>query len=256
MPTDRQIQTEFDVTELAVGSIVFCFAGLVQGCTGFGMALVAAPCLMLTLPPTVAVPTIILLSGLNTLLVALEGRRHINPRLVGPLALGGAVGIRVGIYALEVVNPTVLKAFVGVFVFGFALVLLAGWRKPLEDPKWALIPVGLAGGFLGGSTSMGGPPVILFLASQNTPKDIFRGNIACYFFVTNCFGIGMMLMRGLITGHIVGRAAVYVPFTLLGTYLGVKLARRVPEEMFRMAVMVGLAIMGLVLFVSNIRGVV
>ena len=236
-----------------VGIVVFCFAGLVQGCTGFGMALVAAPCLMLLMPPVTAVCTIIMMSTVSTFFVAAHARRHIRVRLVGPLALGGVVGMPFGIWTLQVVHPPLLKALVGAFVTAFALLLLSGWRRPLEHPRWSLIPVGMAGGLLGGSTSMGGPPVILFLANQETPKDAFRGNISCYFFTVNCFAITMFLAKGLLDAQVALQATVFLPAMLLGTYGGVALAKRVPEGLFRKVVMIGVAMMGLVLLATNAR---
>jgi len=237
--------------ELLVGWVVFVIAGLVQGCTGFGMALVAAPCLMLTLPPTKAVPTIMLLSAANTALVAFEARRHIRLRLVGPLAAGSVTGMPLGIAALQVVDPTLLKVLVGGFVTFFSILLLSGWRKPIDNPRWTLLPVGLASGFLGGSTSMGGPPVILFLASQETPKDAFRGNISCFFLAGNCFGLALFVHKGLLNWSMGQQAAAFVPAMLLGTCIGVVLARRTPEKFFRTAIMVGVAFMGLVLLSTN-----
>jgi len=239
-----------------VGIVVFCFAGLVQGCTGFGMALVAAPCLMLLMPPARAVCTIVLMSTLSALFVATQARQHIRVRLVGPLALGGVVGMPFGIWTLQAVDPPLLKTLVGAFVTAFALLLLSGWRRPIAAPRWSLIPVGMASGLLGGSTSMGGPPVILFLANQETPKDAFRGNISCYFFTVNCFGIMMFLAKGLIDAQVAFQAAVFLPAMLLGTYSGVALAKRVPEALFRKVVMIGVAVMGLVLLATNVRSAV
>ena len=241
------------MTEIMVGLAAFFVAGVVQGCTGFGMALVAAPCLMLVAAaPKAVVPLLIVMSMLSSLLVAFEARRHIRPSLVGPLVLGGVIGLRIGIYALDVIDATALKVFLGAFVVIASLVILSGWRKPIENPRWTLIPVGMVSGFFGGSTSMGGPPVILFLTSQDTPKDIFRGNIVCYFFVTNCFAIAMLLMEGMITRHVIELAVAFLPVMLLGTYVGVRLSRIVPEVLFRNVVMAGVAIVGVVLLASNI----
>lgn len=240
------------MTAVIMGSAVAMLAGLVQGCTGFGLALMAAPCLMLILPPKTAVPTLVLLSTLNTALVSWHARRHIRLAIVLPLSLGGVPGFRLGVYLLEVVDGNLLKAFVGIFVMLFALAMLTGWSHPLRHEKWARFPVGLLSGILGGSTSMGGPPAILFLANQNTPKDVFRANIVCYFLVCNCFGIAMYLSRGLLTSDILMFAATLVPFLLIGTFLGVWLSHRLDERQFRRLAMTAVAVMGLVLVVSSL----
>ena len=163
------------MTGTLVGLGAFFLAGLIQGCTGFGSALVAAPCLLMYFEPTFVVPVITLMSLTNTSLVAFHARRHILPGLVGPLALGGVVGSPIGITLLVVLNPDWLKVGVAAFVVAFALVLLSGWSKPIQNPKWSLLPIGLVSGILGGTTGISGPPVILFLANQGTPKEVFPG---------------------------------------------------------------------------------
>ncbi len=231
---------------------MFALAGVVQGCTGFGLGLVAAPCLLLVLDPVAMVPTVLLLSTLNTLVVAGDARKHIRFGLVTPMALGGLVGFPIGVYALTAIDADTLKLYTGIFVTLAALALLSGWRLPLRTRMRTLFPVGMVGGFLGGSTSMGGPPVILFLSNQGTPKDTFRASIACYFFLVNTFVLGWLAYSGIITQAIALRAALFLPTMLLGTYLGIRLAGHVPEALFRKAVMIGIALVGVVLLIMQI----
>lgn len=244
------------MTGMLVGLGAFCLAGLIQGCTGFGSALVAAPCLLMYFEPTFVVPIITLMSLTNTSLVAFHARRHILPGLVGPLALGGVVGSPIGISLLGVLNPIWLKIGVAVFVVAFALVLLSGWSKPIRNPKCSLLPIGLVSGILGGTTGISGPPVILFLASQGTPKEVFRGNIACYFTVVSCMAIGVLTYKGLVNPAVLMKAGVFLPAMLAGTYFGVKLSRHVSEDHFRKGVVIGVGVMGLVLLITSVRAAV
>ena len=237
------------------GAVVAIVAGTVQACTGFGMALVAAPCLLLVLEPTLVTPTLVTLSTLNTLLVAWHGRRHVQAALVLMLAAGGITGFPLGIWVLKTVDANVLKVCVGAFVILFSSALLAGWRRPLKREGLARFPVGLAGGFMGGATSMGGPPVILFLANQDMPKDIFRGNIASYFFVVNCFGLAMFGLSGLWTAEVTRLAGVLIPPLLIGTYCGVRVAKALPEEQFRKVAMIAVAVMGVILVASSLYAI-
>lgn len=227
-------------------------AGLVQGCTGFGMALVAAPCLMLFLPTAVCVPAIVFSSTLNSFLVAFEARRHIRPKLVIPLIIGGFIGSPLGVHALTVIDDVHLKLGVGLFVATVAVALLAGWRLPLSEGAGTMLPVGILSGFFGGSTSMGGPPVVLFLANRDTPREAFRANLVGYFFVVNCMSICVFFVRGLVTSEVATYAGAFVPTMLLGTWIGVRLSRTIPEALFSRIVMVFVGFTGLVLFLSNL----
>ena len=243
------------MTGTLVGVGAFCVAGLVQGCTGFGCALVAAPCLLMYFEPTFVVAVITLMSLVNTSLVSFQARRHVLPRLVGPLALGGVVGSPVGITLLVVLNPDWLKVGVAAFVVAFALVLLSGWSKPIPNPKWSLLPIGLVSGILGGTTGISGPPVILFLANQGTPKEVFRGNIACYFTMVSCMAISVLTYKGLVGPEVLLKAGIFLPAMLAGTYLGVKLSHHVSEGHFRKGVVIGVGAMGLMLLATSLRAV-
>ncbi|MBN2128064.1 MAG: sulfite exporter TauE/SafE family protein [Sedimentisphaerales bacterium] len=236
---------------VAVGAMFL--AGIVQGCAGFGMALVAAPMLMLVLAPAAVVPMIVPLSTINSFVVAFEARRHIRPGLVAPLAAGGILGVPLGVHALKVLDPIHLKVGVGLFVVTVGVLLLKGWRMPLGDGVKTKLPVGIISGFFGGSTSMGGPPVVFFLANNDTAKDTFRANLVCYFFVVNCIAIATFFARHLITWQVAGRMAMCLPGMLLGTFLGVQLSRRVPEARFRKGVMILVCVTGGVLLLTNVR---
>jgi len=240
------------MTVLALGAVVMFFAGLVQGCTGFGLALVAAPFLLLLFPTVQVVPTVVMVSTVNCLLIAIEARRHIRAVIVAPLVAGALIGMPLGVHTLKVVNDTHLKLAVAVFVFAFACILLSGWRMPLGEGLRVMIPVGMLSGFVGGSTSMGGPPIVLFLANKDTPKDLFRANLVCYFFLLNITAIGTFFLRGMLTWTIAGRAGAFVLTTVIGTYAGVLVARRLPEERFRKVAMILAACAAIVLFSTNI----
>ena len=241
------------MTELLAGASIMLVAGIVQGCTGFGLALVAAPCLFLVMDARSVVPALILCSTLNTVIVIFEARRHILPRLVLFLILGGVVGSPIGVHALKVVDDVHIKVAVGVVVVLVAVALLKGWRMPLGEGPATKFSVGVLSGILGGSTAMSGPPIVFFLANNGTPKDVFRANLACYFLLLDLFTIGVFFYRDMLTWHIAAQAASFVPTLVVGTLLGVLLSRRVPEGPFRRTVMILVAMTGLLLLVTNVR---
>jgi uncharacterized protein len=235
-------------------SFLAVFAGtFTQGCTGFGMALIAAPSLMLVLPPRAAVPVVILLSLINTVLVALDARKQVRLAIVGPLALGGAVGVFLGVQVLANVNPGLIKAFVGAGVMVFAVMLFFGWQRPVKNQKAALLPVGAASGALGASMSIGGPPVILFLSNQDLPRDAFRANLIAHFAIMNCLALIGYVVQGFITCDVLEFTAFLVPAMLAGTFIGIRLARHVPELLFKRIAVAIVFAMGLTLLITSIE---
>lgn len=237
---------------IVIGSLAAFTAGLAQSCLGFGMALIMAPCIMLVIEPIAVVPTILLMSAVNTFLVAARSRRLVKWRLLLPLTTGGLIGFTLGLRALIMLDPDRARLFIGILVLAFTVVLWSGWHKPLPEKAWMLLPVGLISGFTGGATSISGPPVVLFLANQNTPRDIFRANLVSYFFILNCYGIVRLLNNGLINGTVATYALFMFPATLAGTLTGLHFGKRIPENTFKRAVFVVLLIMGALLVYHGI----
>lgn len=241
------------VLSIVMGSAAAFLSGLAQSSLGFGMALIMAPSIMLLIEPAAVVPTVLLMSALNTFIVALQSQRLIKWSMLLPLSAGGIVGFSLGIRALLLLDPNVTRLFVGLLVLFFTLILWTGWRRPVPERSCTLAPVGLVSGFTGGATSISGPPVVLFLANQNTPRDVFRANLVCYFFVINCYGIARLAMNGVIHRGVVLYAAALLPATLCGTLAGIYFGGRIPEAAFRRAVFLVLTVMGVLLVYNSLR---
>ncbi len=243
------------MTELIAGAAVAIMAGLITGCTGFGMALVGAPAFMLFLAPAHVVPMVMLLSMIVILPVAWDARSHMRMKTVGPMVAGGYLGMPLGVAALYWIDGDIIRLIAGLFVAGFALLMLAGWRRPLKNPNHpgVLMPVGAASGLMAGSTSIGGPPIVLFLANQECEKKAFRANMVGFFLAVNLFALALIGFAGLITREVVHQMAVFLPAALLGPYGGIRLARHVPETLFHRIVMIGVFVMGITLIVNALR---
>ena len=240
------------MTPYIVGMISFFVGGVVQGCMGFGMAMIAVPPLLMVLPATTVVPALNLLSLLNTSAMTWHLRADVRRDLTLPLVAGAALGVPLGIYLLKTFEGAAFKAGVGIFILLLAAVLLSGWTRPMRNPHWVMYPVGFVGGFMNGSISIGGPPVILFLTSQGIPKDIFRANLAAYFTLVGLLATTGFTIAGVLTWDVFLYAATIAPAALVGTYTGVKLSTKVSQEIFRRLTLLCIIVMGLVLFIRNL----
>lgn len=237
---------------LIIGSISALVAGMAQSSIGFGMSMIMAPCIMLVLDPVTAVPTILLVDVLNCILVTLRYRRHVRVRMVVPLAVGGILGFAAGIQVLTRVDADTMRLLVGTLVLVFTGILWSGWRKPVKESLWVTLPVGMASGFAGGTTSMSGPPAVLFMANQGHPPDLFRANLIAYFSLIELYGIAHFWWAGALTGEVVGNAAVLIPAMLLGTAAGFLLGPRIPERAFRNLIFLVLLVIGIALVVNSL----
>lgn len=236
-----------------VGSLAAIIAGIAQSSIGFGMAMIMSPCVMLVLEPIAVVPTILLVNIINSILVTWRYWHHVQLRSVLPLTIGGIVGFTIGLRVLIYLNPNTMRLLVGVFVLTFTTILWRGWRRPVEEKPWITMPIGIISGFAGGTTSMSGPPVILFLTNQGHERDHFRATLIAYFTILNLYGITRFFLMGALTPTVLSYAGTLIPATLLGTFLGIRYGNRIPEKQFKKVILLLLFIIGCILVVNSVR---
>ena len=70
------------------------------------------------------------------------------------------------------------------------------------------------------TTSIGGPPVLLYLLSGNDPPQVNRANIVTYYFLTQFLLIVIVLATGVAGFDALARAVVLFPVMVLGAWVG------------------------------------
>ncbi len=238
---------------MALGFLVVLLAGLTQGLTGFGYALVAVPLLIIFLPPKTVVPLVLIHCAFTNTLVLLDAWRWVDLKRIWPLMLAGIAGMPLGTYLLVALPVDTLKVFMGSVIALSALAMLLGWKHEIRNERLACAPVGVASGLLSGSTGMSGPPVVLFLANQGMGKQVFRANLVAYFLVLNLATIPTHVVAGLVTRTVIADAALLLPALFAGTFVGIRLVRRVEEAMFRRVTLAIVILAGLLSVASGLR---
>jgi len=240
------------LTELLIGGLAIVAGAFVQATLGFGIALVAVPVLVLTMPPTLVTPMMVILGLLNNLVVLAATWRHVRWRLLLPLVAAGLAGLPLGVLLLKFVDPEPLKLGVGVLTMLLAVVLLTGWNVRIRRELAGSLAVGAVGGVLHSSVFLSGPPVVLFLANQGVDKSIFRANIIAFFTLMNVSTILLFCGCALMTPRVVELAAWYTLPLIAGSLGGVWLGRRINQRLFTRAVLVLVGLVGVMLVVTNV----
>jgi uncharacterized membrane protein YfcA len=217
--------------------IAFLAAGC-QSLTGFGSALVAVPLLSLYLDAKLAVVISTFLSTIVSAPLIFEVRHQLRIREVLPLAIGGVVGVPLGLVVLKVADAEVLKVLVGaVVILACVLVFLAPRLTFGGRNVFSGLVTGVLSGLLRASTSMSGPPVVLYTLSHESRIEQFRSTILGVFLVT-----GLLTLPGLIVADLVSRdaviaTAVALPGMAVGLLAGTRLRSRVDPAFFRTLVL-------------------
>ncbi len=126
-------------------------------------------------------------------------------------------------------------------------------RREISNQNLASILVGLISGVLGGSMSISGPPIVLFLNNQNVEKTTFRANLIAYFFSLYVATIPAYLFGNLITVDLLGSSVVMVPIMFLGATLGIRLSRKVDERVFKRIALLLVLTTGIMVIISALN---
>jgi uncharacterized membrane protein YfcA len=168
--------TDLSLTTAAVAGLVVGLASVVQGSVGFGLALLAAPFLVLLDPRLVPGP-LLLTSTMLTVLCSIRDRDAVDVRGVGYAMAGRLPGVVVGAWILTRVAAADLGLLFGILIVLGALMM--GFGPPIQPRVPALLGAGFVSGVMGTSSSIGGPPMALLY--QHEPGARMRGTLAGYF---------------------------------------------------------------------------
>ncbi len=239
----------------AVG-IAFLAAGT-QSLTGFGFALVMVPLLSLIWDVKLAVVTSTLLGTVAIVPLTVEVRRRIRLRKVVPLILGSFLGIPAGIVILDRIDPEALKILVAAVVIAASLILYFAPRMRLEGGGvGSPLLAGMLSGILRASTSMGGPPAVLYILSREREIEEFRSTLLAFFLPSSLLTLIGLAIVGRMTPEVLRTSGVAMPALAVGLLAGAWLRSRVQQEVFRTVVLAVLVFTSIGVIISASGGLV
>jgi uncharacterized membrane protein YfcA len=246
-----------ELPELSILSWVLAgalIAGFTTGFAGFGTGLVASGIWFHVLPAHQVPPLIALTSVAAQIVGLFSVRRSFEWRRASPLLAGGALGVPVGVFALSIASPDMIRGVVGAFLVAYVVFHLlgsgfhiAGGRNWKSDGV-----VGLTGGLLGGFAGLSGPVPLVWLQLHGGNADVLRATYQPFNLLVLLFASSAMLASGRIDWGVVGIFAACVPVTLIGARLGVSAYRNVSEGVFWRVIMLLLFVSGAVLSLQAI----
>lgn len=211
--------TALSANEFAVIAVVI-LGGLMRGITGFGGAMLMATPLSMLIGPVPTVVTALILETAAALVMFPDALPKINKRVLLYLILPACFTVPIGGYLLITLDPAVARKAIAGVVTVFSLGLLAGLRYTgSQRPATSLILGGIVGVLLG-ATSVGAPPVILYLLSGPDPQTVTRANLTVFVTSISVIGLVMLVAVGAVTANLVLSAILLcIPF-LTATWLG------------------------------------
>ena len=117
-------------------------------------------------------------------------------------------------------------------------------RSCSSHKSFAQSVAGLCSGLLGGSTSVSGPPVILFLQNCGLKKNDFRGTTSGFFLITDVVQCVFLAMVGMFTPQVVRISVAVIPAIIAGFILGELVQSYINENLFKKIIIIFLGFTG------------
>ncbi len=222
---------------LAVAIPAVLFAGISKGGFGSGAAFASASILAILLTPGQALGImlpLLMLIDVTSLPAYWKKWSWPDARV---LMLGAVPGTVLAALFYSVADPDVIRFLIGVISIVFVcwqLAQKAGLFR-LADQRYGA-RVGLTAGVGIGFTSFvshaGGPAAAVYLLGQRLPKTTYQATTVLVFWAVNLFKSSFYALMGIFTFETLLLDLVLAPFAVLGTWLGIRAHKRVPERLF------------------------
>jgi hypothetical protein len=229
-------------------------AGVLRGYTGFGFALAAVPTLSLLLDPADIVPAITVITLVGGIRLVVRAQREADWRSTFLLLAGAVAGLPAGVLLLRHLPADPMRAVIGLVVLGAVLALWRGFSLSHAPSQAMRLALGAVSGLLNGSTSMGGPPVIIYFLASPAGHAAGRASLLVYFFFLGIVTVAAAAIAGLITARVLWLSLLMLPAMSLGNALGARLFDRSTASAYRRVALLCLAVVAAMAVVRAVAG--
>lgn len=227
--------------------------GFVAGLAGFGTGITAMGIWLYALSPSVAATLVVVCSAASQIQTLPKIWHAVDRKRVLPFIIPGLIGVPFGTALLSSIDVRTFKIGIGCLLLAYTTNTLLLGRRPANHwgGRAADGTVGLFGGILGGLAGLSGPLPTMWASYRGWSKDQSRAVFQAFNLSILSAALLSHAVSGFMTRELGYAVLAALPFTLLGSWLGVTLYSRVSEEKFSRIVLVLLGLSGLILIVTN-----
>ncbi|HEV8479677.1 MAG TPA: sulfite exporter TauE/SafE family protein [Candidatus Eisenbacteria bacterium] len=236
-------------TLVAIAAFV---AAVIASVTGFGIGSLLTPILALSLGTKLAVAVVSIPHFVGTAQRFFLLRRYVDRRVVVRFGLASAAGGLAGALLHARATSQALSVVFGVLLLLAGLSELTGWMTRVRWSHRAAWVAGALSGALGGLVGNQGGIRSAAMLGFEVPRQSFVSTATA---IGLCVDVARVPVYLATQGADIARAwrplVVAVVAVVIGTALGARLLRRVPERIFRRMVAVLLILLGVWMIVSK-----
>ncbi len=233
-------------------------ASVVSTSVGFGFGVTLVSVLQFFIPPVQIVGLGIIIGLINSLLRVLETRKIRTDGMSLRVTLSGLLGVPLGVALLRFADPLFLKRYFSIAILTATVLLIMNWRSGYKARREGRIAravqfsAGTVGGFMCGSSNLGGYAVVLCSLVQHWDKMASHAVFSRYFLATTLAAAVGLLLGGLYDVTTVLTGLGLVPVVWGGFAIGARLRDRISEVRFRQYLMLFLGILAVAGFLNTL----
>lgn len=239
----------FTPQEIVLAWIVTFLAALLQGTVGVGFGILSVPVLTLLNPGFTPVPQILLALPM-TVSAAWREREHLDIRGIWWIAAGRIPGAFVGAWVLTIIAERVLGIVIGGVVLSAVVAIGLGLSVRLNP--LTRLAAGVASGFTGSASGIGGPPIALLY--RNHGGGAIRSSLGAIFTIGVIINIVALAMTGAIEQPDLETASLLLIPMLAGFGISGRLTHHMEGERITMAILVVSGVAGSALLIRSLIG--
>jgi uncharacterized membrane protein YfcA len=231
-------------------------AGLVNGWTALGFAMIAAAGFALAVDPKTAV---LLIAVTTPFISSMQLINHKSSfpgwRRLAPIAIGGCVGGALGAVLLGVLHADAIALLLGAMAVLFVVSTFAnrGPRIPASAERYTSPVAGVAAGVANGTVGVSGPVLGIYLIALGLTPAAFGFTISLLFFAMGLVRLVSLGALGQLTWAIVGTGVGLVIPALIGQQIGFRLHHWVKPARARQAARVLIGVAGITLILRGLN---
>jgi uncharacterized membrane protein YfcA len=226
-------------------AVIIILACFVQAVAGFGLPMIATPVLLALFGIRAAVPLMAIIILELQLLMILRYHMALNIGTVWRISAAAILGIPIGVLFLSRIPEAFSITLLGLILIFYVLYSVFNLPVPaLKNANWVYF-FGFLSGMGGGAYNMAAPPMIIYADAQRWEPRLFKGNLQGCFLIITVVAILTHSLSGNVTGDVLQKSLIAIPFVLIGALAGFYLDRFINPALFRKIVLGLLLVLGI-----------